>query len=273
MEVYKKVKNSYIDLKNFQFGGSKFSVLSWNLSWEMQSGKSWGETWCSNKDPNNCQENVAGYLNSLNEFDLIAFQEATRTKNFENKENNSYIKYLANDMHKVKHRSGQESIVSYFNKSKFNLIDYSGSQFEKGRPILAVLLEEIKTKKKLLFINLHASHLLFHYQLTSLNKFVKDSKFDYDEILIAGDHNTDLQFFKKINQKYIIDGTEFEIPNVPTDTCCNPLRNEQVIVDKTVDYILYSRKKLNIKTGSQDKNFENYFPNTDHIPVMSSFNL
>jgi GTP-binding protein EngB required for normal cell division len=199
MEIYKKVKKNYMNLKNIQFGGSKYSVLSWNLSWEMQTGKSWGKIWCSTKNPNNCQENVANYLKSLNEFDLIAFQEATRTNNFEKKESSSYIEYLANTMYKVKYKSGLESIVSYFNKNKFNLIDYSGYQFKKGRPILAILLEEIITKKKLLFINLHASHLLFYYQLIKLNKFIRDSKFEYNEILIAGDHNTNLLFFNKIN--------------------------------------------------------------------------
>ena len=236
-------------------GYNNINVLSWNIGWEMMTGrKSWAvAAGCTNSNPNECIKNVNKYLNSKSDLDLIALQEASR-----------YQHINLGHMNLIHFRAiSKTDMVIFYRKSRFNLIEQlTGHTFNNDRPFLIAILEDKITKDKICFINLHASHNTTYLNeiQTSINPKLNGKI--YDRNIIAGDHNHD------IGNGYKLNGMQIYAPNIKHITCCSP----NSTWNKSYDHILdsYSIPVVTVDNNMKYDSGFVYSPAGDHLPISSS---
>lgn len=236
-------------------GYNNINVLSWNVGWEMMTGrKSWAVTaGCTNSNPNECIKNVNKYLNSKSDLDLIAIQEASR-----------YQHINLGHMNLIHFRADSETdMVIFYRESRFNLVEQlTGHTSNNDRPFLIAILEDKITKDTICFINLHASHNANYLNEIKTNIEPKLNGKVYDRIIIAGDHNHD------IGNGYNLYGTYIYAPSIRPITCCSP----NSTWNKSFDHILdsYSRPVVSVDNTMKYNSNMKYSPAGDHLPITSS---
>ena len=223
---------------------NNIGVLSWNIAWE-NTKSIIGDNRYRRKDGDLMNtpgtypqekyivdwviDRVVEKITHRDNLHLIAIQEMVEpaVEKLVIELNKTHPKYKC-----VKYQSGndlkkQETISSFYDSSKFKKIESHLHEFSSGRPILCLLLEDLKDiGKNILFINVHYPHKDYKsdsFCLDKINKAIKKIAGYYDRVIIAGDCN------RLLNELIIIgkNNKEYKCKNVNPDTtrpsCCNTM--------------------------------------------------
>ena len=287
------------------------SIFTWNICWECMTGTNKGSAAVLGKQCYDatikktnsstiCLDNVVDILNSLNDYDFIALQEAANWDIIYNKLINKKLKYIHTNFEFV-------HLVTFYNYNKIKIIgiisgllnDTSGYDI---RPYHIVFCYDKINNKYIIFINLHNGHGLkykqdnlqdkFNKNINNIIKINKDGnynnsqkdnyqtftyieKFLNDDIytIIVGDFNDNYGYnyykgFKPFNKTslFIKDIIVSSGGLIPPLTCCdtNPLNSKY---HSYGDYVLYSSNFIsNINNKLYDLDKKLY---SDHLPIYS----
>lgn len=115
-----------------------------------------------------CAQNMAGFLDGApaslghSNFDFVGIQEANKIQYLqaEAKQTLSKLKMIKSKTHATNGGHAMQ-MASFYDASKYNLIEHVCSQFNSSktdRPFHVLLLEDINTSDKIIFINVHSPH-------------------------------------------------------------------------------------------------------------------
>lgn len=268
-------------------------ILSFNLSWKTMTGKGYGEICLmttKEKDLINvCLENVVHFIDENQPYDFVGFQEASNWQIIQSES------AVLRGMNSENYVSGPESIVTFWDKSKYRL-DHTynklvGELTIPGRPILILFFN-----KNLCVINIHAGH---HYSIYQLDKAIilalKDfnsksgesiepfvEKFRTYNIILMGDFNSELKsnsdnsnnsnnstikfFTNKYFKRYsILSGRTFYGKNQMKSCCDSTLSGKISSMRSAFDHILSTFPDTNSKIYSLKMA-------SDHLPIIGSVN-
>jgi len=212
-------------------------------------------------------------------FDFIATQESNDNwQELYNKLDKAKYDYCnSKDHHKGKAPGIDHHHITYYDRHKYNIVkDANGklivNPFGGNRAKHCILFENIRTKQKYLFINVHNqhnhdSHGKLHLKKELIEKItnaVKNIKVSYDNIIIAGDFNDD-------QRKYYSGFDIITHPNIKIKVDCRigpPKSMSGTICDYVLSnlqlnkiFIPLSKAWLNTITHQQ----------SDHYPVVAIY--
>lgn len=115
-----------------------------------------------------CAQNMANFLDGVpqaygyDNFDLVGLQEANKVKFMKAAASKSLDQLeMIYSQSAATHHANKMHMASFYNKQKYTLIDVACSQFNShhtDRPFHILILEDVKTQEKIVFINVHAPH-------------------------------------------------------------------------------------------------------------------
>lgn len=158
---------------------NSYKILSYNIFWKSMVGKQ--------KDflpVIDARDNVLSVIN--NNYDIVCLQEVAVW--------NILKKKIQKHYQHISIFSGNEQMVTLYNKDKFRKMFMIQDEFKEGRPILMIGLKDKETKQIVLVINVHAPHKWEENGNSTdirkkLNKIVHSVEHHYDRIILVGDFN------------------------------------------------------------------------------------
>ena len=274
---------------------NKINILTWNVSWGSMTKNTADITakylagYCRNISDNKtskCLENVSQFIDDSgkrNKYDFIALQEAT---NWELIKKNSKV---LSKMGYIHHKNTNEDLITFYDETKYKLIDFSKKMVGKNYQIL--FFYGLLDSNYYIFINLHIGHRVPVEDVektisknidVNFKKINKDIKFN---VIVTGDFNDHghsdywkglkpFKYTKFTNLKNII----VSCPEPPL-TCCvgrTSIRkgnNEDTMYG---DYTLVNEELKFVKPNYIPRNFiknARIFPSSDHLPVSASLTM
>jgi hypothetical protein len=254
-----------------QKGGGNLIVMSYNVSWEAMTSTTAGNfKLCASTGLGdgicklNILLNISTNIKKYNP-DFVTIQEAS--------EHNSIVELFDSDLYdSYINMSEKETMLSLWNKKKFNLVNSYDAEFDKGRPYVILILENNRTKKNIALINLHGGHNTDTQQniFDKINDFIKTKiklqiKKSITRVIMSGDFNRDVYEDSTSNYiiKFVDDFALHRFSN-KKQTCCSTIGYGHKFV---YDHILDSKATLE-KTilGNGNKNYK--VPSSDHILII-----
>lgn len=248
---------------------SSLRILTYNISWEGQTGKDSAITFGSkciepnimtdeNEPVNICRENVKTLIKQSN-ADIILLQEV----GFDIQSLG-----LSRDYKYASSSSGQEVIVTIFNTSKLGeLIEHSYEEFSTGRPFHVLIFKDY------IIVNLHRGHndtTTFQNDMDKIsvainpNIDIVNAIVGSKNLIIGGDFNITLQNEFKALGKAMNTGRTIQTQN----TCCTPDFGTTKAYRNMFDYIAID-EKLNFQQLQIPLAPENNKLFSDHLPVFA----
>jgi exonuclease III len=151
-------------------------VLSYNICFQAMCNDSSGSayelgkscTWIVEDKLTICAQNMADFIDGApttlkySNFDFVGLQEANKARYLQTAASQSLAK-LEMKHSKTNATNGGHAMqmASFYNPTKYKLIEYLPSQFNSrttDRPFHILILEDISTNEKIIFINVHAPH-------------------------------------------------------------------------------------------------------------------
>lgn len=200
-------------------------ILTYNVSWKSMIGSPGWKFCDNNSDVNNkkyylkCVKNVAKVIDVNSQYDFVTLQEAS-----------NYLKIIDNskylqEMFYYVHKSGPETMVTFWDGNKYELNSVEAGEFAKGRPYLILTFNN-----NLTIINIHVEHQSYKLLIYKLEKLMKDLMWKYSQdhrFIISGDFNNRLDPILKLNGMIFYNN----FPDIKT--CCEP--NSKSSFDHTID--------------------------------------
>ena len=245
------------------------TILSYNICWEaITSFNNDKYSICNN---NYCKYNILSNIKiNVEKYfpDFITFQEASEENDIIQLFNLNLYDYFIN-------KSGNEIMLTLWNKQKFKLINSYYSEFEIGRPFAIFIFFDIYNNKNISLINLHAGHLVNTQEtiFNIINDFIKLNinsilKKSISRLIMSGDFNRDI--YKDDTSDYIVKfSKKFKLFRFLSKkkTCCdiNGINFENIY-----DHIIDSNNKIIKKIlPVLHKNYK--LPSSDHIMIIAKF--
>lgn len=246
---------------------SSLRILTYNISWEAQTGKDSAITFGSkcidpnimtdeNEHVNICRENVKTLIKQSN-ADIILLQEVGF--DIRSLELSSDYKYQWSS-------SGQEVMVTIYNTSKLGeRTDFKYGEFSPGRPFHILIFDHY------VIINLHRGHdhKTFVNDMTRIKNEIHRFTSVSRRVIIGGDFNTDIRRHGGLN----LIGKDFDIGiKIQTqNTCCtrNLGREER---DRNYEYLfdyIGIDEKLKFELLTIPISTETNINFSDHLPVFA----
>ena len=205
------------------------SILSYNISWESMSGSVSKWALCNNNTNTNnprhssvCVNNISSVFDSDDddgELDFITLQEATDYNKLIKESDR--LKQMKFEVHK----SGLDTIVTFWDSKKFKLKQKILGEFENGRPWMATMFDYVKKSSKhnniaydLCLINIHMGHYDKDEEFQKLEKMMLDINKEINNgivkrYIISGDFNYDIKEFGNGNGNVNGNGNYFTLNN------------------------------------------------------------
>ena len=255
-----KLNKSKVSGKSDRQGLSILSILSYNISWESMSGSVSKWALCNNNTNTNnprhssvCVNNISSVFDSDDdddgELDFITLQEATDYNKLIKESDR--LKQMKFEVHK----SGLDTIVTFWDSKKFKLKKKILGEFENGRPWMATMFDYVKKSSKhnniaydLCLINIHMGHYDKDEEFQKLEKMMLDiNKNNNDNndndntntniiakrYIISGDFNYDIKKFGNGNgNNFTLNNTKFYFHPKHILTCCiNRRKHNDHVID------------------------------------------
>lgn len=187
------------------------SVLSYNVSWEAMKGTGSQAAACMKEIEtsgdyeyiNECLNHVTKVLTST-PADFILLQEASGLETL-----------TIPGMKRINHKSGFEDQVTFY-KETFDLKEWVGGEFERGRPYTISLFENLSDKTEVVIINVHLQEPLTRaymsaYKTSNISEETYEQmngRLKYAELQLLEGKTTELinNALGKSNSKIIIAG-------------------------------------------------------------------
>ncbi len=251
-------------------------VLTYNIFWKaMTTNKKNIQPQChiihdDNLVYTSCAKNVAYFIDRQDPLDFVCLQEATNYQTL------SKISMVLSKMKIISHKPGVESIVTFYDGSKYQLDEkhhsITGWMHSIHRPFLINFFNN-----NICLINLHAGHHgdIYHFD-SYLKKLLSDMddlaiylhKLKTYQIIMAGDFNSNLSTKLSFTFLYdpffqIMNGRQFYgLTKIPT--CCTKGTDLSTIT-RVLDHI------ISTTTDIQSKIYK--IPDTsDHMPIVAEIN-
>lgn len=251
-------------MKNNQF----IRLLSYNLCWERMNAELGPKskldgTICKKKKRNICRYNVLNYLKYIQKnekLDIICLQE----------ESNIDKELKFPHYHKFVSREKKETIVTYWNNNKIQLLSCYHTHFSDNRPIQLMFFHY--GNSIFVLFNIHAGHdknndftnfikVISKIKLSSIEKSLLKTA----NIIIAGDYNNERPIKDgKLNNKIIFGKRKF-YNQTKEPTCCYNFEQRKPI--KILDHILTTNPVSGYHINYINKHKYGYF--SDHIPILA----
>ena len=287
-KIYKLNKSKVSD-KSARQG---LSILSYNISWESMSGSVSKWALCNNNTNTNnprhssvCVNNISSVFDSSHELDFITLQEATDYNKLIKESDR--LKQMKFEVHK----SGLDTIVTFWDSKKFKLKQKILGEFENGRPWMATMFDYVRKASNhnnsirhsniaydLCLINVHMGHYDKDEEFQKLEKMMldinnNDNNDNNDNkdtnnnningiakrYIISGDFNYDIKEFGNGNgngNNFILNNTKFYFNPKHILTCCiNRRKHNDHVIDSLEQPLDITIPKVNYMAS-------------DHKPIM-----
>lgn len=239
---------------------SSLRILSYNLSWEAQTGTNsqyvLGSLCVDANRKNICQENVVNLI-AASESDVIFLQEAT----INGIALRDRISHGVNQYAAFIHQSQNEKIMTIYN-TKLGDARSIGHEFSPGRPFLIVICREY------VFVNLHRGRgIPIQDDIRKIEQILTPQILESRRVIIGGDFNKELQ------AGYItLSGKDLDLGKTlqTRKTCCSSTlgkRDRNYIVQ--YDYIGIDEKLKFDRLFVPVQDINTYIQHSDHLPVFA----
>ena len=226
------------------------TVISYNIRWESMDNITTRK---------NIIQNIT---NAISEYkpDIIGLQEANKWQKI--------LKHVNFKKYNVAHNtSGVESMITMWNRNRFDKIYVNASEFEEGRPFIIMYLKDKTNNNILCVINVHSSHNTNTQKhiFDIINNKLKKINIYFNRIIILGDFNRNVTIDTKSN--YIIKNKNknFKMKSfyLEKKTCCSMLGYGHKF---NYDHVMDSLKPID-KIVVNDKWYNKI--SSDHIMIVS----
>jgi hypothetical protein len=266
------IVNKYTN--NNQIGGNNnFKILSWNVSWEAMTSSLAGQFKICSKNKISCNHNIiTNIYKTIKKFkpDIMGFQEAAKYNDIIDLIDTKIYDYFLN-------KSGQEDMLTIWNKNIFSLIIQYHHEFRFGRPFCIFILKHKQTNQIICLINIHAGHEPNTQESIFLiiNKFIED-KLDkklakkISRVIMFGDFNRNPFDDKTYNYEIIIENNVFNLhrDDLQENTCCNIKGKKN---NANYDHVLDSKYMVKRQLVNKEKYYT--IPASDHVMIIGKVKI